>query len=279
MIEFSSATNNDEKIIVAAIQMRVGRSFDENLREVQKMVPEAAEKGATIVALPEYFYFPQVDDQPLEEAASLTFDQTFKVLKDLSHEKRILIEACLIENDSGSLFNTAFLFKDGKVVGRQRKVHVTAKEVKLGVSKWDNFETVELDRLKLGVLVCADVLYPEACRVLGLFGCDIVFNPVVSFFNDVDVTKDARDCLFVSRAIDNDYFLIKPSGIGKTPWGRKIVGRSLIAAPWGVIARYENENVPQVLTAELDLDLLRQLRRENYSLTDRVKNAYKPLLV
>ena len=272
-------TMDDEEIIVAAIQMRVGRSFEENLEEVERMVGVAAEKDATIVALPEYFYLPQVNNQPLEEAASETFDQTFKLLKELSREENILIEACLIENDSGLLFNTAFLFKDGEIIGHQRKVHVTAKEVKLGVSKWGEFAMVELDRLKLGVLVCADVLYPEACRVLGLLGCDIVFNPVVSFFNDVDVTKDARDCLFVSRAIDNDYFLIKPSGIGKTPWGRKIVGRSLIASPWGIIARYENENVPQVLTAALDLNLLRQLRRENYSLTDRVKNAYKPLFV
>jgi predicted amidohydrolase len=272
-------TMDDKEIIVAAIQMRVGRSFEANLEEVKRMVNAAAEKGATIVALPEYFYLPQVNDQPLEEAASETFDQTFRVLNELSREREILLEACLIERDSGSLFNTAFLFRDGEVVGCQRKVHVTAREIELGISRWDGFDMMEINQLKLGILVCADVLYPEACRVLGLFGCDIVINPVVSFYHDVDVTKDARECLFVSRAIDNDYFLIKPSGIGKTPWGRKIVGRSLIVSPWGVIARYENENRPQVLTAALDLNLLRKLRRANYSLTDRVKAAYKPLIL
>jgi len=262
---------------VAAVQMQVGQSFEENLEEARKKVTEAAIKGAKVVVLPEYFYLPQMDDQSLETAASVTYDQTFELLMALSHEKQILLAACLIEPDAHLLYNTAFIFKDGELIGKQRKVHLTAKELELGISRGNSFDIIEIDQMKVGVLVCADVLYPEACRVLGILGCDIVFNPVVSFYHNPDITKEARDCIFISRAFDNTYFVIKASGVGKTPWGDKIVGRSLIASPWGVIERYTNENKPEIIVAELDFPLLRRLRDENYSLTDRVKEAYKPL--
>ncbi len=267
-----------DEVVVAAIQMRVGGELEANLDEAERMISEATARDAKIILLPEYFYLPPINDRPLGEVADETFERAVSHLMKISRDEDVTVGACVIERDGERHFNTLFLFKQGEILWRQRKVHATAKEVKLGVSRWDRFDVVEVDGLRIGGLICADVLYPEACRVLGLLETDLVLNPVVSFYHDVDLTKDARECMFISRAIDNDYFLIKASSIGKTPWGRKIVGRSLIASPWGLLAKYRDENTPQVLTAALDLNLLRRLRADNYSLTDRVKDAYRSLV-
>jgi predicted amidohydrolase len=170
------------------------------------------------------------------------------------------------------------VYESGKLIGRQRKVNVTQNEglwglgstqfldaeaSRLGSTPRKKFEIFKSRFGNLGVLVCADVLHAECCAELR--GADIVFNPVVSKYRKKDATAVGRIAMFIARAYDNGYFILKAGGVGKTSFAR-IVGRSLIAAPWGIVACARNENSAENIIAELDVNLLRKVRNENEAL-------------
>ena len=266
------------KITVASIQMRIGKSLENNFKEVKQLIKKAVNNGANAVCLPEYFFVPNKIASFIPSNYSEVYQEIIDFLASVSKDNKIIVVGNILESDESGYFNTCLIFENGKEIGKQRKVHPTEREEKFGIKHGDGFEVFQSKIGKLGVLVCADVLYPEAGRILGLKGADIVFNPVVSFYIENDVTKQARTCLFVGRSYDNDYFLVKAGGVGKSPFGAKIVGRSLITAPWGVLASAKNEDKPEVLIANLDMDLLQKVRDENYSLVRRTKEAYGPLV-
>ncbi|MFQ6088216.1 MAG: carbon-nitrogen hydrolase family protein [Candidatus Methanofastidiosia archaeon] len=256
---------------VAAIQMPCGKSLKENLSKAREMAELAFKKKAKLLLFPEYFSYPMF--KTLEEKEEVCI-KTKDFLKNLSKELQMVVAGNCVEN----FYNTCFLFSNGRLLGAQKKVHPLISERKIGIKPYHEFEVFESEFGRIGILICADVLYPEACRILGLLGVDVVLNPVASPFKKNDLTKDARDCVFVSRAFDNSYFLIKSGGFGSSSLGTRIVGRSLIAAPWGILAKYEKEFEEEIVMADLDLELLKILRKENYSLRERNVKAYKILL-
>lgn len=266
-----------DSVLSALIQMRVGRTLEENLSEAKDMINIAASKEADVVCLPEYFFVPPAD-KALDALTSDLYVETKRFLESVSEEYNLIVAGTVLERASEGYFNTCLIYDSGRLIGSQRKVHLVEREDKFGLLHGNEFHVFKSRVGTLAVLVCADVLYPEACRVLGLMGADIVLNPVASTYVDPDPTKEARPSLFVSRAFDNSYFLLKTAGVGLSLFGLRLVGRSLAAAPWGIIARASDENQPELILAELDMKLLHKLRKENYSLRKRVTSAYKPLL-
>lgn len=258
--------------------MRVGRSFDENLKEAVQLIKKASDKDVNAVCLPEYFFTPNKFSSFSSSNYSKIYTKILDFLEGASKDYNLILVGNILEESDGGYYNTCLIYESGTLIGKQRKVHPTEREDQFGLKRGDGFEIFKSKIGKLAVLVCADVLYPEAGRVLGLKGADIVFNPVVSFYVENDVTKEARTCLFVGRSYDNDYFLVKAGGVGKSPFGAKIVGRSLITAPWGVLASAMDEDKREVVIANLDMDLLQKVRAENYSLRRRTKEAYRPLV-
>jgi predicted amidohydrolase len=263
------------EIRAASIQMRIGRSLDENLDDAKRMIEDASSQEADVICLPEYFF---ASHSLLTKGYSTIYEKTRCFLEDISSDYDLIIAGNVIEPSGGNHFNTCFIYECGKLIGEQRKVHLTKGEEKFGLKNGEELDVFTSKICTLGVLVCADVLYPEACRVLGLKGADVVFNPVVSVYRVNDITKEARPSLFVSRSYDNCYFLLKAGGIGHSPFGKKIVGRSLIAAPWGIIASASDERGEDVVIATLDFELLKKIRDENHSLRRRVRSAYLPLI-
>ncbi|MDF2955651.1 carbon-nitrogen hydrolase family protein [Candidatus Alkanophaga liquidiphilum] len=269
-------------LTAAVIQMRVGRHFEKNLEEASLLVSEAASEGAELICLPEYFFAESFKGKTPAEVHKNTYEHTVSFLRGLSARYNVMLAGTVLEKVETATepryFNTCLVYDSGKLLLKQRKVHLTEGEERWGLSCGDSFCVTSCRGFKIGVLVCADVLYPEAGRLLGLLGADVVLNPVISRFYEHDPTKDARQCIFVARAYDNSFFILKTGGVGISPFGNKIVGRSLAAAPWGVLAMPRDENKPEVLVVQLDFGLLRRLRSENYSLTRRNRKAYEPLL-
>ncbi|MDY6966113.1 MAG: carbon-nitrogen hydrolase family protein [Halobacteriota archaeon] len=265
------------EIVAASIQMRIGGSLDQNIEEADRLIKDAADRGAQVVCLPEYFSIPHAII-PSKEVYLKVHERTIDFLRDASRDYNLIVAGTMIESKEGGYFNTCFIYERGRLLGKQTKVHLTEREEKFGLKHGDEFLVFESGIGVLGVLICADVLYPEAGRILGLKGAEIVLNPVVSFYRDDDPTREARSSMFVSRSYDNDYFLLKAGGVGKSQFGTKIVGRSLITAPWGVLASAKDENGSEIVIASLDMNLLKEVKKEDYSLYRRIKEAYRPLV-
>ncbi|TDA30756.1 MAG: carbon-nitrogen hydrolase family protein [Archaeoglobi archaeon] len=249
---------------VAAIQCRIG-----DLESAERLSVDAVERGAEILLYPEYFSYP-VFSLELGE-------KTLQFLQRISKEYDVITSGNVVFNAEKTT-NRAFIFDSGDVVGHQDKVHPTRTEKAFGVTPGERLNFFDVRKTRICVLVCADILYPELCRIAGLRGVEIALNPVVSFKHSELPGENLRYCLYFARSFDNCYAIVKAGGFGRTFAGSEAAGRSLIASFDGVLAKAKSEESEEAVVAEVDLGRIRAYRQINYSLTERNVKAYEDLL-
>ena len=255
---------------VAAVQCKVG--VNDSFVSASKLVKEGIEKGVDLFLLPEYFSYRKGDD--FNEKTR----ETLKFLENISKEYSCIICGNVLIKESESYYNTAHLFENGELVGVQQKVHPTRSERDLNIACGDEIKVFNVSNVRISILICADILYPELCRVAGLKKADIVLNPVVSFEKSDLPAKDMRNCLYFTRSFDNAYAVVKAGGVGYTFLAQKTVGRSLISTFEGIVATYTDEKREELVHAEVNVKKIEEYREINYSLKDRNTKAFAELL-
>lgn len=261
---------------VAAIQMEHGPSVEENLDHARRLCAQAAREGATFALLPEYFFAPMPrEGAPAGPSAAAAHAQAIRAAYAAwSREMGIVLAANAIEARAGGLANVGVVYDRGRLALEQEKVHPMPREAAAGVVGGMSLRAADVGGHRVGLLVCADILYPEAARVLALQQADLLLNPVMSPWRAEDDGKEARIAMYVARAYDAGAFVVKAAGFLE---GR-IAGRSLITSPWGVLAKAKAEFGEEVLVAELDFDRLRAFRGKQAQFPARRPEAYRDLL-
>lgn len=258
---------------IALAQMRHGDSLDENLTSARGLIATAREGGATLVLLPEHW---SAHGPPTaEESVAVR-----RFFEEETRGTRCAIAGNLIEaGPSGKLWNVGVAYENGVRVLEQRKIHPMPREAAAGVEGGAGVSVANVLGRPMGVLVCADILYPEVARVLALQGAEVLLNPVMSPYREADDTKGARDAIFVARAYDSGAFVLKAAGFRRPEKERAgIAGRSLVAAPWGILAHYAEEFQEEILFADLDFVRLARFREHQASFPARRPEAYVGLL-
>lgn len=266
----------------ALLQMPHGESLDANLDKARAMAEGAAAAGARLALLPEYF-FATFDGGP--ETAAPHAARIRDALARMSAQGALVVGANVIERAGDAFANVGVVYEDGRLVLEQPKVHPMPREAASGVRAGDAFRAAPVAGRTMGLLVCADVLYPEAARVLALQGAQVLLNPVMSPYREDDLTRGSRDAIFVARAYDSGAFVLKAGGF-RRPTGAAsaargppagIAGRSLAAAPWGVLAKARDDFAEEILVAQLDFETLRRFREHQAGFPARQPGAYRDL--
>ena len=260
------------KVKVAAIQCACGT--ENSFESAENLISKASQEGCDIALLPEYFSY-RVGDTSLE-----TSFKTIDWLERVSREYSMVVAGnALMESASGKGYlNSLHIFDRGELIGVQEKLHPTKSERELGIGCGKELKIFEVRGVKIAGLICADILYPEICRVAALKGAEIVLNPVVSFKHSELPSANLRYCLYFTRSFDNAYGIVKAGGVGYTFLGEETVGRSVIVSHEGILAKYEDETKEELVMAAVDIDSIRAYKNVNYSLTDRNVRAYEELL-
>lgn len=255
------------KLRLSAVQCRagVGEAFDSALRLI-------SQSNSDVYLLPEYFSY-AVGDMSLA-----TSKKTLEWLERVSREFSTAVAGNVIVKREDGFYNTLHVYHDGDLIATQDKLHPTRSERELGIRCGRKLEVFEIYGVKFAGLICADILYPELCRVAGLKGAEVVLNPVVSFRKSELPAQEYRYCLYFTRSFDNAYAIIKAGGVGLTFLGDECVGRSLISTPDGIAAKYSDENAEELITAEIDIKKIREYRTINYSMRDRNLMAIEDIL-
>ena len=270
---------------VAAVQMAHGDALDENLARARRLLAQAKEKGARLALLPEYF-FAVPRGSPSDAAADAPTLRAFFL--DASRELDMAVAGNLLERGPLGLVNLGVVAEQGRITLEQPKVHPMPREAASGVAPGPALRAAPVQGVTTGMLVCADVLYPEAARVLALQGARVLLNPVMSPWRPDDLTRGSRESVFVARAYDSGAFVVKAGGFRK-PAGTggassalspppAVAGRSLITAPWGTLARASDDFAEEILVADLDLDLLERFRKGQEGFPPRRPDAYRGLV-
>jgi predicted amidohydrolase len=254
--------------LVAACQMTSGPEKARNLDTAERLVREAARRGAELVGLPETFPFMGPDHERAanaEPADGPTLTRFSKLAREL---KIHLVAGSILEagGPGGRFYNTSVLLgPDGQRVAAYRKIHLFDVEIGDG-AKYRESEAVapgaevvcaETPLGKVGLSVCYDLRFPELYRQLSAKGAQFLFVPAA--FTQM-TGKDHWEVLLRARAIENQCFVIAPAQFGQHSEKRVTYGHAMVVDPWGlVLARAAEGEGVAVAEANLgELDKVRQ---------------------
>ncbi len=190
---------------------KVLEEVDRSLTLLEQIVHRAGQAGCDVLALPEdtmgVLHWEMGNtgrmNQVLPEAVTRMLTRLGKVAA--GYRMYLVCSSDVAEQD-GSYRNTAFLLgRDGREIGRYHKVNLPLHES--GRKRGDHFPVFETPDLGgVGMLICYDMVMPEATRSLALGGADIVFVPTMggAAFGERDMSRAA----FRTRAVDNFIYLV-----------------------------------------------------------------------
>lgn len=174
------------KVTVAAVQMKCSQNVQENIEKADKMVREAAAKGAQIILLPELFerqYFCQERRYEYYQfAKSVEENDAVCHFKKLAKELSVVLPISFYERDVNRLFNTvAIIDADGTNLGIYRKTHIPDDhyyQEKFYFTPGDTgFKVFKTMYGTIGVGICWDQWFPETARGMAIQGAEILFYP------------------------------------------------------------------------------------------------------
>lgn len=247
----------DPILTVAAIQMAPAlAAVDANRARMLALLEEAAATGARLIVLPECatsgYNFPSLE-AARRVAEPLPDGPTGRALLDACRRLGVYAVAGLLELDGEQVYNTALLAGPAGPIGRYRKTHLPCLGVDRFVTAGDELAVYDTPIGRLGLLICYDLRFPEAARVLALQGADIILHPT----NWHWTSDDFPDFTTRSRARESRIYIISADR-----WGReneaRYLGRSQIIGVKGEVLAEAPREGDAILTAELDLDLPRQ---------------------
>jgi len=243
-------------IMICQLQVGGGISLAEKIH-IFKHKPD-------FVCLPEFFLIPPNADNYSTFASQ--FDSNLKKLRRLSNElDTTLVGGSIVERANSSLYNTSYVYKKGRKISSYRKQYPTENEQQKGISPGNKQILFEIDNIRIGVLICADALQDKCFEKMRKMKADLIFIPTVSplLSNDSATRKNERDeSLFVRGAKISGAYIVKTCGLGSI-FGVQLNGRSLVAAPWGIIWQVspDGEQHPRIQSIILDIDELHDFRR------------------
>lgn len=274
---------------IAALQMVSSPDLESNLKKAADLVQQAAAKGASLVALPEYFCFMGAHDRDklalAEDAVAVGTQPTSvsPIQQHLAswarqHSVWILGGTVPIRGTAPDrVYNASIVFSpEGLLAARYDKMHLFCFDN--GRERYDEGQVLQAGDVpvacdmvmsgqswRMGLSVCYDLRFPELYRSLMQSPCDILAIPAAFTYT----TGQAHwELLLRARAVENQCYVIASAQGGRHDNGRRTWGHSMIIDPWGEILAVLPEG-EGVVMAEARSDRLAQVRAQLPALTHR----------
>jgi N-carbamoylputrescine amidase len=285
-------------VSVAAVQMSCSWDRPANIARAEKLVREAAAKGAHVILIPELFETPyfciEQDSRHLALAQPLEHNAAVRHFRTLARELRVVLPISFFERDGLACFNSvAIIDADGEVLGVYRKAHIPngpGYQEKTYFSPGDTgFKVWSTAHGRIGVGICWDQWFPEAARVMALMGAELLLFPTaIGSEPPPAVALDSRDHwqrIQQGHAAANLMPLIAANRFGlerslQDPQRLYIrfYGSSFITDATGAKVAEAPQEGDAVLIASFDLAQLAAQRDNWYVFRDRRPDLYGPLL-
>jgi N-carbamoylputrescine amidase len=282
---------------IGLIQDHASGDAHDNLARSERLVREAARRGAQIVCLKELFnapYFCKSQQAERFDLAESIPGETTEAMARLARELAVVLIVPIFERQAPGVYrNSAVVIDaDGTVLGIYRKMHIPDDPLfyeKYYFTPGDTtgFKVWKTRYATIGVLICWDQWYPEAARITSLLGAEVLFYPTAIGWHPSEQAEwgeaqvDAWRTIQRSHAIANGVYVASPNRIGHEDEpgtdGLTFFGRSFIADPFG---RYVADagGDEAILIATCDPALIETTRRNWPFLRDRRIDAYGPIL-
>ncbi|MGH9389439.1 MAG: nitrilase-related carbon-nitrogen hydrolase [Vicinamibacteria bacterium] len=266
---------NDESRLVKEIQAAA-------LEKHLPFIDRAGREKVQLLCLQEIFngpYFCPSQDARWYDAAEPVPGPTVEVLVPYARKYQMVMVIPVYEREqAGVYYNTAAVVDaDGKYLGKYRKNHLPHTSgfwekyfFKPGNLGYPVFPTAYG---KVGVYICYDRHFPEGARLLGLKGAELVFNPSATV---AGLSQYLWKLEQPAHAVANGYFMGCLNRVGEeAPWRiGKFYGHSYFVDPRGKFLAEGSEDQDELVTAEMDLDVIEEVRRVWQFYRDRRPETY-----
>ena len=234
--------------------MNSGDDVGRNLARAAELLAEAADGGASLVALPEFFPLLCADEQ--KKLAAKEDDnrgpiQDFLAESAVRHRMHLVGGAIPIDAGGGRVFSSCPLYApDGERLARYDKMHLFRFGGRIDetatIAPGKNPCAVDTPLGRIGLAVCYDLRFPELFRAMA--EPDMIVIPSAFL---PETGRAHWRTLLQARAIENLAHIVAPAQWGEHPGGRKTYGDSAIIDGWGrtLAAAEDGEGV---IFAEID---------------------------
>ncbi len=250
-------------------------------------VEKAAQQGVQVLCFQEVFtgpYFcPSQDTKWYGLAEPIPDGPTVVMMQELAKKHSMVMVVPIYEEEmTGVYYNTAAVIDaDGTYLGKYRKNHIPQV-----AGFWEKFffkpgnlgyPVFKTQYATIGVYICYDRHFPDGARCLGLNGAEIVFNPSATVAGLSEYLWKIEQ---PAHAVANGYFIATINRVGtEAPWNiGEFYGQSYFCDPKGQIIAQASRDQDELVTAELDLDMIKQVRDTWQFYRDRRPETYSQLV-
>ncbi len=258
-----------------------------NIAKHVRLIEQAAAAGVQMLCMQEIFTGPYfcAEQTPrwFDAVERIPDGPTTKLMQELARKYSMVIVVPLYEEDApGVYYNTAAVIDaDGRYLGKYRKNHIPHCApgflekfyFKPGTLGYPVFDT---QYAKVGVYICYDRHFPEGARALGLNGAEVVFNPSATVAGLSEYLWKLEQ---PAHAVATAYFVGAINRVGyEEPWRiGEFYGQSYFCDPRGQIVAQASRDKDELVTAVLDLDQIREVRKVWQFYRDRRPETYAGL--
>ena len=252
----------------------------------EKMIEDAGRQGVRILCLQEIFYGPyfcaEQDIKWYDTAESVPGPTTERLTPLAKKYKMVLILPVYEKAITGVYFNTAAVIDaDGTYLGKFRKVQIPHT----WPGFWEKFyftpgnlgfPVFETAYAKIGIYICYDRHFPECARILSLKGAEILFNPSATVKGKSRYLWELEQ---PAQAVANGVFIGANNRVGiEKPWEfGEFYGSSYFVDPKGKIIVQGSEDKDEIVVADLDLEMIREVRNGWQFFRDRRPDMYSEI--
>jgi N-carbamoylputrescine amidase len=293
----SHLTRPKRELTVAAMQFACGWDIDRNIASAERLVREAAGRGAQIILIQELFETPyfciEQDSRHLRAATAVADNRAIAHFAKVARELGVVLPISFFEKANNAYFNSiAILDADGTNLGVYRKAHIPngpGYQEKNYFSPGDTgFKVWDTRFARIGVGICWDQWFPETARCMALMGAEVLFFPTaIGSEPPPALPVNSRDHwqrtqqghaaanlmpVVVSNRIGTERALQDPDKLYI-----RFYGSSFIADPTGAKVAEADEQSEAVITAKFDLGRTAELRDNWFVFRDRRPELYGAL--
>ena len=269
-------------MLAAAIQMTSSADRAHNEARALALVAQAADRGASLIGLPEVWEHVGPAQQKTAFAGPLEGKQLAPLREFCTKRAVWLLAGSIAERapgDPARIYNTTALISPrGEIVAAYRKMHLFDVDIPDG-ARYRESETVapgpslppvaDIGGVKVGLSVCYDLRFPELYRALSDAGADVLCVPAAF----TAYTGRAHwEVLLRARAIENQAYVFAPAQVGRigpSNENRYAWGHACVIDPWGEVLADSGGEGEGIALAKVDAARLAQVRRDLPALKHR----------
>ena len=222
--------------------------------------------------------YDQAKKHVMAEAANLTWESLVPSIAEATTGHRATLVVGKLEPSTmrNEMFNASCMFEGGELIAVHRKMHLPVEENHYFVPG-DRVAVADSRLGRIGLLVCYDMMFPEAPRLASLQGAELLC--VISNWLDIANLRDLGRILPPARALEGQMHVVFVNGVGELEArGRRwsLYGRSSIVAATGEVRATAGAGSETVIAQLAEADLVAASSVFPF-LRDRRPDAYAPL--